>query len=202
MLFDLKSYRQALYPLWKQRRLLRGNEPLPTPEPKPEITAYELKADYLKWLAFWLCIVFALCYGASVAHAEDINLDIIADIESSSEPLAYNRETGATGMYQITLPVIIDFNNEMEEAGIMKGYNLDDMYTPERGKFIAQWYINNKIPSELQIYNIPDTITSRLIAWNWGIGHLRKWFKHGSHWNKLPLETRKYVKKYFKEINQ
>jgi hypothetical protein len=39
-----------------------------------------------------------------------------------------------------------------------------------------------------------------LIAYNWGIGNLRKWFKRGCDWNKLPLETRNYVIKYFKEL--
>lgn len=132
-------------------------------------------------------------------HAEDINLDIIADIESGGNPLAYNRESGATGEFQIT-PILLKSYNANHDDGYHFKYSMDDLFNSDYAVLIAKWYLNEKIPDYLIRYRIPDTITSRLIAYNWGIGHLRKWFKHGSHWNQLPKETRNYVIKYFKEL--
>lgn len=157
-----------------------------------------------------LIILFILFSGN--AHAQDINLDVIADIESSGEPLAYNRESGATGLYQITQPVIdtysidrkklLENENAVEDTRMPYIEYLTDMYEPKYAYKVAYWFINEKIPQWLNNYNIPDTTTSRLIAYNWGIGHLRRWYKNGAHWNRLPRETRDYVKKYFREVNQ
>lgn len=142
-----------------------------------------------------MTILILLC--SVKAHAEDINMDIIADIESSKNPLAYNKESGAVGEYQITDGVIRTFNAEYNPNF---EYQLYLMYQPDYAFTVANWFINTKISSWLNYYDIPDTTTSRLIAYNWGIGHLRKWFKRGSHWNQLPKETRNYIKKYYKEL--
>lgn len=152
-----------------------------------------------------VCIMTALILilaFSKKAHAMSpggaIDVDIIADIESSNNPYAYNN--GHVGLYQISEGVVIDFNDDMEQAGIWKGYSLNEMYNPIKAHEVAEWFFNIRIPSYLEIYGIPNTITSKIIAYNWGIGHLRKWFKNGSHWNRLPKETRDYVKKYYKGV--
>ena len=165
MLFDLKSYRQCLYPLWKQKKLLQGNPPL-EPEPWQEITTHDICPVYVKWLGIWLLVVFCLCCIAQCAHAEDINLDIIADIESGSNPLAYNKESGGVGEYQITEGVLTDYNYRIQ--GGSDNITIKDMYIPEEAIWIAKWYFNTRIPKMLNAYHIPDTIISRIIAWNWG----------------------------------
>ena len=144
--------------------------------------------------ALLLMVVFC-----RVSHAEDINLDIISVIESSGNNMAYNFKSGATGQYQITKSCLNDYNKHAAENGLTL-LNLTDMYEPKYAYMVSNWYLNEHIPDLLWNYDIPDTITSRLIAYNWGIGNLRKWFKHGSHWNQLPKETRNYVIKYFKEL--
>ena len=144
--------------------------------------------------ALLLMVVFC-----RVSHAEEINLDIISVIESSGNNMAYNFKSGATGQYQITKSCLNDYNKHAAENGLTL-LNLTDMYEPKYAYMVSNWYLNEHIPDLLWNYDIPDTITSRLIAYNWGIGNLRKWFKHGSHWNQLPKETRNYVIKYFKEL--
>ena len=144
--------------------------------------------------ALLLMVVFC-----RVSHAEEINLDIISVIESSGNNMAYNFKSGATGQYQITKSCLNDYNKHAVENGLTL-LNLTDMYEPKYAYMVSNWYLNEHIPDLLWNYDIPDTITSRLIAYNWGIGNLRKWFKHGSHWNQLPKETRNYVIKYFKEL--
>lgn len=153
----------------------------------------EHKAEFhasMLFICILLGLLMMLCFMGK-AHAEDINMDVIADIESSNEPLAKNGDH--IGMYQISPGVLRDYNNHHDE------YKMDDMYIEGLSYMVATWYFNEEIPSYLTEYNIPDTTTSRIICWNWGIGHLRKWFKSGSHWNRLPKETRNYIKKYFRE---
>ena len=134
--------------------------------------------------ALLLMVVFC-----RVSHAEEINLDIISVIESSGNNMAYNFKSGATGQYQITETALKDYNKHARENGLTV-MEMSWMYEPKYAYMVANWYLNEHIPDLLWDYDIPDTITSRLIAYNWGIGNLRKWFKHGCHWNKLPLETR------------
>ncbi|GAH18133.1 unnamed protein product, partial [marine sediment metagenome] len=47
-------------------------------------------------------------------------------------------------------------------------------------------------------YDIPDTVATRLGAYDWGIGNLRKaWEKYGENWsNYAPGETQDYIIKY------
>lgn len=133
------------------------------------------------------------------AHAEDINMDVIAQIESSGNPLAYNMESGAVGLYQITQDVIIDWGRRYISN---MNYNLNDMYEPEKSQEVANWYFNIKIPEYLREFRIRNTIQNRIICWNWGIGKLVRWYRHGSHWNKLPVETRRYIRKYLKDVKK
>lgn len=147
-----------------------------------------------------------LMAGCSIAHASintNIDLNAIAEIESSGDPFAYNKTSGATGMYQITQGVVSQFNKEYRggERGFW-AYTINNMYNELDGWLVADWYLNTKIPIYLERFNIPDTVSSRLIAYNYGIGHLKKWFKRGAHENQLPLETRNYIKRYFKEMGQ
>jgi hypothetical protein len=87
------------------------------------------------------------------AHAEDINLDVIADIESGHEPLAYNKESGAVGEYQITQGVISTYNFEFPDGKC----NLEEMYIPYEDHAVANWFINQRIPYWLNDYNRYDT---------------------------------------------
>ena len=142
-------------------------------------------------------IVGSVLIGScKVVHAQDIDLDKIAMIESQFDPDAFNKYSGAVGEYQI-LPVVVEEFNERAHAPLM--YNSYDMYNEKFSLMVANWYLNVRIPQYLKHYGIPDTVTSRLIAYNWGIGHLHRWFERGCHWNKLPRETQQYVKKYFKK---
>ena len=179
------------------RRLLKGTEP----EPDQDSLKENPDLIYSAFVVIGsILLAMALIIGlAGKAHAQEINLDIISIIESSGNNMAYNFKSGATGQYQITKSCLNDYNKHAAENGLTL-LNLMDMYEPKYAYMVSNWYLNEHIPDLLWDYGIPDTITSRLIAYNWGIGNLRKWFKRGCHWNKLPLETRNYVIKYFKEL--
>lgn len=128
-----------------------------------------------------VCSAVEVFAGSSVA----IDLNKIAIIESSGNPLAYNRNSGATGMYQIMPIVVKEYNNTFRSDLRVK-----DMFNSEIALTVSNWYINSKIPEYFRIYKIKDTVENRLWAYNAGIGLLKKGIK--------PLETRKYIAKYNK----
>ena len=116
----------------------------------------------------------------SVARGEEVDMSIIAQIESGGNPYAYNPKSGAVGLYQIT-PICL-------EEYYLDGLTMADMYNPQLSLKVANWYMNRRIPKMLKYYNIPDTIENRLFAYNAGIGKVIKGIK--------PKETINYIKKY------
>ena len=165
------------------------------------IREIEKRTEYSAFMVA-VCLMgalFIMVVFCRVSHAQEINFGIISEIESSDNNMAYNFKSGATGQYQITETALKDYNKHARENELTE-LNLSDMYEPKYAYMVSNWYLNEHIPDLLWDYGIPDTITSRLIAYNYGIGNIRKWFKHGSHWNQLPKETRNYVIKYFKEL--
>lgn len=114
-----------------------------------------------------------------------IDIDKIIQIESSGNPNAVS-DKGAVGLMQITQPVLDDYNNKYDSD-----FTANDMIIPEHNKVIGFWYINTRIPEMFKAYDIFDCSVFRLIAYNWGIGNLKKWYET------LPEETRHYLKKYF-----
>ena len=45
-----------------------------------------------------------------LAHAEKVNINAIIQIESGGDPNAYNENSGAKGLMQITTPCLHDYN--------------------------------------------------------------------------------------------
>ena len=68
----------------------------------------------------------------------------------------------------------------------------------EKSRQIADYYLNTEIPRLLKSFNIPDNIETRLGAYNWGVGNIKKlWAKYGEDWLKYsPTETQNYIVKY------
>ena len=127
---------------------------------------------------------------------EEIDIQAIISIESSGNPHAYNAKSGAIGLMQITEICLDEFNAFAFADNI---YGLGDLYNPPVNIMIGTWYINERIPQMLKHYRIEDTVENRLISYNFGIGNLRKYLKGEV---KLPKETRNYIKKYRRLINE
>lgn len=118
-----------------------------------------------------------------------INLDHIKDIESSGDPLAFNRYTKARGLYQITPIALEDWNQNNK----MKRYSRDDLFNPKVNHEIADWYMNHRIPQMLTSYKKPVTVDNILASYNFGIGHVVDNAP-------LPKETKDYIKKYYSKM--
>ena len=77
--------------------------------------------------------IFVLILASLSCYAEPVKIDsnIIAYIESSNNPLAYNKRTGAKGLYQIVNICLEDYNNYHAIK-----YNEQDLFD-ERINFIV-----------------------------------------------------------------
>ena len=143
-------------------------------------------------IAIWMIGVLAyFCFyeAPDVEGAEvTVDMQIVAQIESSCNPMAYNERTQATGMYQITPICLADYNNYHKGK-----FNLQEMFEEEKARKVARWYCFVRVPQLLKHYGFVDTLDNRLIAYNYGIGNMKK-NKHLA----LPKETREYLLKYKK----
>ncbi len=117
-----------------------------------------------------------------------INMNKLAYIESSNNPLKYNRRTGARGLYQITPICLKEYNNFHKIK-----FTLPDLFIPATNKKIAKWYLEERIPQMLRYYKKDVTIDNILICYNAGISYVAE--------NKiLPDETGEYILKYKRSV--
>ncbi len=130
-------------------------------------------------------LLILLMLQALPAGSDDlIKLDIIRQIESSGNPLAFNARSQARGMYQITPICLRDYNNYYASP-----YTPAALFNPAVNEIIARWYLLVRIPQLLRHYSQPVTIDNILIGYNAGIGRVGR---------ELPQETENYIAKYKK----
>jgi hypothetical protein len=123
-------------------------------------------------------------------EAVTVDLNIIKQIESGGNPLAYNRKSGAKGLYQITPICLKDYNRKNKPPVAPSS-----LFNPANNEKVAKWYITQQIPLLAQKKGIPMTLDNLLIAYNWGIGNLERFLQGKAH---LPKETANYIKHYNK----
>ena len=114
-----------------------------------------------------------------------VDLNRIFQIESSGNPRAYNTNSQARGLGQITPIVLKEWNN----MNPREQYGPDHLFQPEVNQKIANWYMNQRIPQMLNAFGVPDTVDNRLISYNAGIGYVAKK-------KPIPQETINYLQKY------
>lgn len=132
-----------------------------------------------------LCGIILIIASCKAAFAAEIDMQKIAMIESSGCKEKFGRYEHARGCWQITQPVIDEWNafHKNEIA------SLNDMLNDAKCFKVANWYMNVRIPQMLRAYKKPVTVTNQIIAWNAGIGYVVK--------NKpLPTITKRYLQKY------
>ena len=145
---------------------------------------YEICAFYvvMSIVMSGIILLIALCTNG---YAEPIvDLSIIAKIESSNNPFAWNKADDSRGLYQITPICLKEFNNYHS-----KKYAARDLWNVKVNREIADWYFNQRIPQMLRYYKVEDTLENRIIAYNAGIAYL-------VNKNPIPRITRLYIAKY------
>ena len=109
-------------------------------------------------------------------------------VESSGDPKAQNKDSGARGLMQIMK------NTAELDTGFSVNYNLnyDELFDPEKNvKFGSDYYLG------LKKYYGNDR--DALIAYNYGPGNTNDWLEQGADLNSLPKETQNYLKKILGE---
>lgn len=124
------------------------------------------------------------CLFSNPAHAQDIDMLKIAQIESNGCKHKIGDSNESWGCYQIN-DALKDWNNDHPN----EHYTLKQMLNDALCFKVANWYFNTKIPAYLKHYRIADTMRNRIIAYNAGIGNLVKR-------KTLTQTTIKYLKKY------
>ena len=147
---------------------------------------------WFRLLIYSLIIIFCslFWFGVYKCFSEDVDIMRVVSLESSGDAGVFNPASKACGLMQIT-PICL---REWNQNHPLDSYDFDDLFNAEVNIKIGTWYINEKIPKYLNFYKIADTLENRLIAYNWGIGNLTKYYRGADI--KIPEETKNYVKKY------
>ena len=148
------------------------------------------KSDFTPHLCFTLVfgvVVFCLLF-AIVARAEgaEIDMSIIAQIESSNNPLAYNRHSGARGKYQLTEIAWQDVQNNFPS---LRRYPFIYAYKPKVALLFAKAYFV-LIDRYIAHFGLKNDLSVKLACYNQGISPTRK--------GKYSKETVNYIAKYHK----
>jgi hypothetical protein len=136
-----------------------------------------------------LAITMAIILGAIlltvivVVRAEEIDLSIIAKIESNNNPLAVS-SAGAVGLYQFTPIAWKDCQNNFPS---LRKYPFICAYKPEVAILFVKAYLT-LIDRYLAHFGLKNTIENRLACYNQGIGLTRKGI--------ISKETKNYILKY------
>ena len=135
-------------------------------------------------------IVFSLITLVAVnCGADEIDMSIIAQIESSNNPDAYNVLSKATGIYQMRKIAWIDVQNHYPK---LKKYSYKYAFDKTITTIFAEKYFCI-LHKYMTYYKIPPTTTNYLIAYHDGIGNLRKYLAGK---RQLGNEMKGYIGKY------
>lgn len=114
----------------------------------------------------------------------------IIKVESSENPSAHKRSTGARGLMQIT-PIVL---KEWNQFHPQEKYSKNDLFNSEINKKIGQWYFFERIGEHyLPAYGLKSSLENQLAAYNLGIGNLKNIGDANENWERLPNETRDYI---------
>jgi len=115
-------------------------------------------------------------------------LNALIQVESSGNPRAFNPNSQARGLTQITPVAWEDLT--MHHPDVYGNLNYEqDIFKPEVAKRAGTDYLN-VLQKYLRAYKIPVTMENILAAYNWGVGNLKK-----QGMEKAPKETRDYIQK-------
>ena len=113
-----------------------------------------------------------------------VDMNRIAQIESSNNPNVGTNSVGATGLNQIRPIALKDYNNNNPN----NQFTQDDLNNPDVNWHVGNWTYNKRIPQMLKIYGIPDTTENRIRTYHDGIGNVKN--------GKTSQVAKDYITKY------
>ena len=136
----------------------------------------------LSYPAMMLVMVAIVFSAAKNVHAE-IDLNVIAQIESSGNAAAVGDGGKALGKFQLHQDVVVEYNR-FHNTRYSHRIALDSTISSK----IAHWYLHKRIPQMLRHFKKPVTTENVLIAYNAGILNAVR--------GRIPTTTKKYLTKY------
>jgi soluble lytic murein transglycosylase-like protein len=132
-----------------------------------------------------------LVQGKNTNNLVEIDQKLLAAlirIESSNNPKAYCRSSGARGLTQIT-PVawrdlVANYPHKYRKLNYRR-----DIYRPDVAQEAGKDYLN-LLRRYLRVKRIPVTLDNLLAAYNWGINNLNRFGL-----KRAPRQTRRYIAK-------
>ena len=126
-----------------------------------------------------------------------IDIERLIQAESLGRPDAVS-PAGARGPAQMMKQTFIECARALGHADDWQWPA--DAHDPGVARMAANHYVNTQIPRMLRHYDVPDNVTTRLAAYNWGIGNITRWWKRQGplpgHELGLPAETRSLIRRY------
>jgi len=122
-----------------------------------------------------------IVFGKPVTGSAQVSIQKIIQIESSGNPKAFNKHSKARGLMQIT-PICLKHYNYRHDTNIKE----EDLFDPKINITVGSWYL-------YWLGLCFDTDDKVLVGYNWGYRYALEW---NGDVNKLPKETRNYLKKY------
>jgi soluble lytic murein transglycosylase-like protein len=124
----------------------------------------------------------------NLVEIEEKLLAALIRVESSNNPKAYCRRTGARGLTQITPAAWRDLVANYPRKYRKLNYRRD-IYRPDVAREAGKDYLG-LLKRYLRTKRIPLTLDNLLAAYNWGIHNLGKFGL-----DRAPRQTRKYIAK-------
>lgn len=157
---------------------------------KPKNTIHLTASGLMPETLYKVCpavgfFILVLAITATPSYSQ-IDLVVIARIESNNNPQATNIKENAHGAYQIR-PIVLKEYNSFNNSNL----TLKDLHT-DKGRLVADWYLNKRIPQMLRHFNKPVTDRNIIISYNAGISYVVKD-------KPLPTITRAYIRRYENE---
>lgn len=120
-------------------------------------------------------LIFALILLTTRLNAA-VDPEIIAIIESSNNPKAFNAKSNAYGLMQIT-PICLKHFNQVHGTN----HSLNELFDENFNKQVGIWYLD-------WLSKRCDSDREVLISYNWGYSNRKS--------KTLPNETKNYLLKY------
>jgi len=121
-----------------------------------------------------------------ITKPQQVDLDIVKQIESSGRWWAYNRHSGAIGLYQISPVCLEEYNYYHKDRPLAQL----DLWMPIVNERVAEWYLYERIPDMLTMFGHDITVENVLYCYNVGIGNFLK--------RQKPAAAQRYLEKYNK----
>lgn len=146
-------------------------------------------------LILLLSVLLIMGFGIAETHIHSVKMDIspqlleaLIQTESSGDPSAFNKGSGARGLTQITPIAWQDLLAHYPKKYSKLNYQTD-IFKPEVARMAGTDYLGI-INNYLRAYKLQQSLENLLGAYNWGIGNVRK-----LGIEKAPPETINYITK-------